>query len=77
MAREIKERGIDLLAPVWNFMDLTPQGRREWYPSLAYGTKAGRPQSRSTNICVSERRSRQTRARLQQPTLTRVRCGLP
>jgi len=23
------------------------------------------------------RRSRQTRARLQQPTLTRVRCGLP
>ena len=40
MAPEIKERGIDLLAPVWNFMDLTPQGRREWYASLAYGTKA-------------------------------------
>jgi predicted dithiol-disulfide oxidoreductase (DUF899 family) len=35
-----KERGIDLLAPVWNFMDLTPQGRGEWYASLAYGTKA-------------------------------------
>jgi predicted dithiol-disulfide oxidoreductase (DUF899 family) len=40
MAPDIKERGIDLLAPVWNFMDLTPQGRGEWYASLAYGTKA-------------------------------------
>jgi predicted dithiol-disulfide oxidoreductase (DUF899 family) len=39
MAPEIKERGIDLLAPVWNFMDLTPQGRGEWYASLGYGTK--------------------------------------
>jgi predicted dithiol-disulfide oxidoreductase (DUF899 family) len=39
MAPEINERGIDLLAPVWNFMDLTPQGRGEWYASLAYGTK--------------------------------------
>ena len=27
MATEITERGIDLLAPVWHFMDLTPQGR--------------------------------------------------
>ena len=40
MAPEINERGIDLLAPVWNFMDLTPQGRGKWYASLAYGTKA-------------------------------------
>jgi predicted dithiol-disulfide oxidoreductase (DUF899 family) len=40
MSPEIKERGIDLLAPVWNFLDLTPQGRGEWYASLAYGTKA-------------------------------------
>ncbi|WP_158941753.1 DUF899 family protein [Granulicella sp. S190] len=40
MAPEIQERGIDLLAPVWNFMDLTPQGRGDWYASLAYGTKA-------------------------------------
>lgn len=40
MAPEIKERGIDLLAPVWNFMDLTPQGRGNWYASLSYGTKA-------------------------------------
>jgi predicted dithiol-disulfide oxidoreductase (DUF899 family) len=40
MAPEIQERGIDLLAPVWNFLDLTPQGRGNWYASLAYGTKA-------------------------------------
>jgi predicted dithiol-disulfide oxidoreductase (DUF899 family) len=40
MAPEIKERGIDFLAPVWNFMDLTPQGRGDWYPSLVYGTES-------------------------------------
>jgi predicted dithiol-disulfide oxidoreductase (DUF899 family) len=40
MGPEVKERGIDLLAPVWNFMELTPQGRGQWYASLAYGTKA-------------------------------------
>jgi predicted dithiol-disulfide oxidoreductase (DUF899 family) len=40
MAPGIKERGIDLLAPVWNFMDLTPQGRGDWNASLAYGTRA-------------------------------------
>ena len=40
MAPDIQERGIDLLTPVWNFMDLTPQGRGNWYASLAYGTKA-------------------------------------
>lgn len=40
MAPGIQERGIDLLAPVWNFMDLTPQGRGAWYASLSYGTKA-------------------------------------
>jgi predicted dithiol-disulfide oxidoreductase (DUF899 family) len=44
MGPEIKERGIDLLAPVWNFMDLTPQGRGNWHASLAYGTK-GRAQT--------------------------------
>jgi predicted dithiol-disulfide oxidoreductase (DUF899 family) len=40
MSPQIKERGIDLLTPVWDLMDLTPRGRREWYPSLVYGTKA-------------------------------------
>jgi predicted dithiol-disulfide oxidoreductase (DUF899 family) len=39
MAPNIRERGIDLLAPMWHFMDLTPQGRGDWYASLAYGTK--------------------------------------
>jgi predicted dithiol-disulfide oxidoreductase (DUF899 family) len=39
MALDIKERGIDLLAPIWHFMDLTPQGRGNWYTSLNYGTK--------------------------------------
>lgn len=39
MAPDIQERGIDLLTPIWNFMDLTPQGRGSWYASLAYGTK--------------------------------------
>jgi predicted dithiol-disulfide oxidoreductase (DUF899 family) len=39
MAPDVKERGIDLLAPMWHFLDLTPQGRGSWYSSLAYGTK--------------------------------------
>lgn len=29
-------RGMDLLSPVWNFLDLTPQGRGDFFPSLAY-----------------------------------------
>ncbi len=39
MAPDLTERGIDLLAPIWHFMDLTPQGRSNWYASLSYGTK--------------------------------------
>jgi predicted dithiol-disulfide oxidoreductase (DUF899 family) len=39
MGPDIKERGIDLLTPIWHFMDLTPQGRGSWYTSLEYGTK--------------------------------------
>ena len=39
MAPDIQERGIDLLTPIWHFMDLTPQGRGSWYASLAYGPK--------------------------------------
>ena len=39
MAHDIQERGIDLLTPMWHFLDLTPQGRGSWYASLAYGTK--------------------------------------
>jgi predicted dithiol-disulfide oxidoreductase (DUF899 family) len=36
MAPDIKERGLDLLTPVYNALDLTPQGRGNWYASLSY-----------------------------------------
>ena len=36
---DVKERGIDELNPIWNVMDLTPQGRGSWYASLEYGTR--------------------------------------
>ena len=38
LADDIRERGIDEVNPIWNVLDLTPQGRGEWYASLAYGT---------------------------------------
>jgi predicted dithiol-disulfide oxidoreductase (DUF899 family) len=38
MSEDVKERGIDLLASIWHFLDLTPQGRGDWYASLSYGT---------------------------------------
>lgn len=34
---EGENRGMDLLTPVWNLIDLTPQGRGDWFPSLEYG----------------------------------------
>lgn len=36
-AEDVHERGIDQLCAVWNLLDLTPQGRGDWYASLAYG----------------------------------------
>ena len=39
LADDIKERGIDGLNPIWNILDLTPQGRSDWYASLDYGTR--------------------------------------
>jgi predicted dithiol-disulfide oxidoreductase (DUF899 family)/uncharacterized protein YndB with AHSA1/START domain len=36
MDPDIAERGIDLLNPVWHVMDLTPQGRGDWYAELSY-----------------------------------------
>lgn len=39
LADDVKERGIDELTPIWNVLDLTPQGRGKWYASLEYGTK--------------------------------------
>jgi predicted dithiol-disulfide oxidoreductase (DUF899 family) len=40
MDREIKERGIDLLSPIWHMLDLTPQGRGDWYTKLEYPKQA-------------------------------------
>jgi len=39
LAPGLWERGIDELNPIWNLMDLTPQGRGKFYASLDYGTK--------------------------------------
>jgi predicted dithiol-disulfide oxidoreductase (DUF899 family) len=36
MADNRRERGIDLLSPVWHLLDLTPGGRGDWYPKLRY-----------------------------------------
>jgi predicted dithiol-disulfide oxidoreductase (DUF899 family) len=40
MSPEIKERGIDLMSPIWHLLDLTPQGRGNWYAKLEYPAKA-------------------------------------
>lgn len=39
MAKDVRERGIDLLSPVYNILDLTPRGRGDWYASLDYAPK--------------------------------------
>jgi len=36
MADDRRERGIDLLSPVWHLLDLTPSGRGDWVPALRY-----------------------------------------
>lgn len=33
---DIRERGIDLFAPAWHVLDITPQGRGDWYAGLDY-----------------------------------------
>jgi len=38
LSNDIKERGLDLLCPVYHVLDLTPQGRGDWYADLGYGT---------------------------------------
>ena len=45
MASDIPERGIDLLSPIWNMLDLTPQGRGDWYTKLEYPKPAPRGQT--------------------------------
>jgi predicted dithiol-disulfide oxidoreductase (DUF899 family) len=39
MAPDIRERGLDLMTPIWNILDLTPQGRGDWYAGLDYAPK--------------------------------------
>ncbi|SEC51707.1 Predicted dithiol-disulfide oxidoreductase, DUF899 family [Streptomyces sp. 2224.1] len=36
MSDDIDQRGIDLLSPVWHLLDLTRQGRGNWFASLTY-----------------------------------------
>jgi predicted dithiol-disulfide oxidoreductase (DUF899 family) len=31
---ENEYRGLDLYTPVWNFLDLTPDGRGDWFPGV-------------------------------------------
>jgi predicted dithiol-disulfide oxidoreductase (DUF899 family) len=39
MAPDIRERGLDLMSPIWHVLDLTPQGRGTWYAGLDYPPK--------------------------------------
>lgn len=39
LSKEIEERGIDEWNPIWNVLDMTPQGRGDFVASLDYGTK--------------------------------------
>lgn len=39
LAHDIETRGTDEYNPIWNVLDLTPQGRRDWDASLSYGTE--------------------------------------
>jgi predicted dithiol-disulfide oxidoreductase (DUF899 family) len=34
--KENVNRGIDLLSPMWNIFDLTPEGRGDWNAGLGY-----------------------------------------
>lgn len=43
LADDIQTRGIDEYNPVWNILDLTPQGRGDWDASLEYGTRVPLP----------------------------------
>jgi predicted dithiol-disulfide oxidoreductase (DUF899 family) len=39
LAEDIQQRGIDEWNPIWNILDLTPQGRGDFLAALEYGTK--------------------------------------
>jgi predicted dithiol-disulfide oxidoreductase (DUF899 family) len=48
-------RGIDEYNPIWNILDLTPQGRRDWDASLDYGTSVPRGGARGKEKGTSKR----------------------
>jgi len=33
---ENEYRGLGLFTPVWNLLDLTPDGRGDWFPGVQY-----------------------------------------
>jgi predicted dithiol-disulfide oxidoreductase (DUF899 family) len=39
LADDINQRGIDLITPIWNVLDLTPAGRGDWDAGLDYPPK--------------------------------------
>lgn len=43
MSDDVDQRGIDLLCPVWHILDLTPQGRGDWYAELDYAAPPPAP----------------------------------
>jgi len=40
LGEDVRERGLDLLSPVYHLLDYTPRGRGDWYASLDYGIEA-------------------------------------
>jgi predicted dithiol-disulfide oxidoreductase (DUF899 family) len=40
LGEDVRERGLDLLSPVYHLLDYTPKGRGDWYASLEYGVEA-------------------------------------
>jgi len=36
MPDDIDRHSIDLLSSVWHLMDLTPEGRDDWYADVSY-----------------------------------------
>jgi predicted dithiol-disulfide oxidoreductase (DUF899 family) len=40
LAEDVRERGLDLLSPVYHLLDYTPRGRGDWYAGLDYGVEA-------------------------------------
>ncbi len=45
LAEDVEERGIDEWNPIWNILDLTPHGRRDFEASLEYGTNISKVQA--------------------------------